>query len=849
MIYLADLQQATGGTLWGPPIARQFSGFAYDSRRLKSGQLFVAVQTTTGDGHDYIGQAIAAGATGVLCQRLPADLGGNCPVTTLLVSNTRGALQDYARFILQKYRPQVIGVTGSNGKTTAKEAIAAVLQNRFRVFKNYGSYNGRYGLPIALGELTAEHEVAVLEMACDSFGEIAEMVALTEPRIGVITTIAQAHLAGLGSVENIAREKGRLIERLPATGTAILNADDIRVASMSTKTNTPFLSYGLQPGADLQASDITVSAEGTRFTLRHRGSSYPGQIKLMGKHQLYPILAAVAVGLVYDIPIDIALASLAELSPLPGRLQPLVGKYNSLILDDTFNANPASMRAALDTLATIGQERIKIAVLGKMADLGEAEAQAHIELGSYLADGVDRLVAVGEAGQVIAQAAVQAGLPQADVCIADTPTAVVQAVMPHLSAGAVVLVKASAEARLEWVVKGLLADSAADRGKLVRSEPGWEQVRMGLPRRPTWVEVDLEALGHNVRCLVELAGEAKLMAVLKADAYGHGAVKVARTALSHGAAWLGVATLEEGMTLRRAGIEAPILILGYLPAWQAGDALRHRLTATVFTWPVLEAFSEMARRLNTTARVHIKVDTGMGRLGLSSNEAVSFIKRANPLPNIEIEGLLTHFGRADEADLSPTRRQLNVFQAILAELDALNLRPPLVHASNTAALINLPEARFDMVRSGIGLYGLTPSPDTALPAGMKPVLSFKTTIAQVKRLPPGSPIGYGATYHTRGEEVIAIIPVGYADGFRRAPRTWGEVLVKGERAPLVGRVSMDQSAINVTHIPNVRQGDEVVLIGEQGEQRITAENVAEKLGTINYEVVSEILARVPRMSG
>jgi alanine racemase len=215
---------------------------------------------------------------------------------------------------------------------------------------------------------------------------------------------------------------------------------------------------------------------------------------------------------------------------------------------------------------------------------------------------------------------------------------------------------------------------------------------------------------------------------------------------------------------------------------------------------------------------------------------------------LEVEGLYTHFATADETDLSFAGEQLRRFQTLLAQLDEAGLRPPLIHAANTAGLINLPQARFDMVRPGIGIYGLPPSTATILPPGFRPALTFKTTIGQVKTLPPNSPVGYGATYYTKDSETIAIIPVGYADGFRRGPRTWGEVLVKGQRAPLVGRVSMDQCAINVTHIPNVRQGDEVVLIGRQGNEVITAEEVAEHLGTINYEVVSELLARIPRVS-
>ena len=368
------------------------------------------------------------------------------------------------------------------------------------------------------------------------------------------------------------------------------------------------------------------------------------------------------------------------------------------------------------------------------------------------------------------------------------------------------------------------------------------------PGRPTWAEIDRAALAQNVRTLANIARPARLMAVVKANAYGHGAVVVARTALENGATWLGVATLAEGVLLRRAGIEAPVLVLGYVPPWQAEDAVRHDIRATVFSREVLEAFSAAAQKLGRTARLHLKVDTGMGRLGLLPAGAVPFVREAS-LPGVALEGLFTHFARADETDLSPTRAQLRRFQALLSELESRGLRPPLVHAANTAATLRLPEARFGMVRAGIGLYGLPPSAETPLPAGMRPVLSLKTTIGQVKTLPPGSPVGYGATYHTRGEETIAIIPAGYADGFRRAPANWGEVLVRGERAPLVGRVSMDQSAINVSHIAGVQPGDEVVLIGRQGEAEISAQEVAARLGTINYEVVSQILARVPRISG
>jgi alanine racemase len=271
------------------------------------------------------------------------------------------------------------------------------------------------------------------------------------------------------------------------------------------------------------------------------------------------------------------------------------------------------------------------------------------------------------------------------------------------------------------------------------------------------------------------------------------------------------------------------------------------VSATIFNQEIARAFDRAAADMNKAAHVQVKVDTGMGRLGLLPGQVLPFLQYLSQT-NLKVEGLYTHFATADEANLTHAYQQLHRFQTLLKQLEESGLCPPLIHAANTAGMLTLPEARFNMVRSGGGLYGLRPSEAVSLPEGFRPVLSFKSTIGQVKTLPPGSPVGYGATYYTQAEETIAIIPVGYADGFRRGPYTWKEVLVRGQRAPLIGRVSMDQCAINVTHIPHVRQGDEVVLLGQQSHEVITAEEVAANLGTINYEMVSELMARIPRLS-
>ncbi|MFN2185145.1 MAG: alanine racemase, partial [Anaerolineae bacterium] len=365
--------------------------------------------------------------------------------------------------------------------------------------------------------------------------------------------------------------------------------------------------------------------------------------------------------------------------------------------------------------------------------------------------------------------------------------------------------------------------------------------------RPTWLEVDLEAIAHNVRRVVEIVGPGvKVLAVLKADGYGHGAVRVARTALNNGAYCLGVASINEGLVLRKAGISAPILVLGFTPAWQARELVLNGLSATVFDMDVAQALSRAAEQLDSQVRVQVKVDTGMGRLGLLPDDVIPFVLALRSLPNLVIEGIFTHFSVAD-SDPAYTRWQADRFRQVLQALEEEGIELSLIHAANSAAILSLPESHFTMVRLGIAMYGLHPSSQVRCPPDFRPALSFKTEVAQVKLLAPGSFVSYGNAYQTTDWQRIAVIPVGYADGFRRAPRHWGEVLVRGQRAPIVGRVCMDQTMIDVTAIADVRQGDEVVLIGEQGGETITAEDVAERLGTVNYEVVSEILARVPRV--
>ena len=845
MIELSDLLCATDGRVQGSVCAERFADVAFDSRIIEPGQLFLALVTETGDGHDFILDACRAGAGGVVCQHLPPDPPPG--VTYVVVGNTQQALLDYAGYILRRRNMGVVGITGSVGKSSTKEAVAAVLGMRYRVFKNYGSYNGRFGLSIALGKLEGHEQLAVLEMAADTMDEIRDLVDIARPQVGVVTTVSHSHYKFFGSLEAIAREKSRLVEALPPLGAAILNRDDPHVRAMAARTAAHVLTWGLQPGGDLYATHVHVSPEGTHFRAHYGGQELPLFIPLLGAHHVHTALAAAAVGLHYGLSWKEIAQGLALTEQLPGRTRLLDGMNGSRLLDDSYNANPLSALAALETARRLPAQR-RLLLLGDMTQLGSYAEEGHCLVGGRAASLIDVLVTKGELARLAADEAIRQGMSQAAVHVTHSAEDAARLLQALLQPGDLLVVKGSAEARLEFVTCNLMRHPDLAAQLLPRQNRGWAQVRLERPGRPTWLEIDLQAIAQNVRKLASWVGPAvKIMAVLKADAYGHGAAKVARTALHNGAAWLGVACLGEALALRHVGIDAPILILGFTPAWQVRDVILHNVVVTVFCPEVAEALSRAAQDLGRLALVHIKVDTGMGRLGLAPKDVANFVQSLHHLAGIQVDGIFTHMSAADEPDLSYTHWQLAQFDEALARLRDLSLLPQHIHAANSACLFRLRESHYNMVRPGISLYGLNPSPEAPCPPGMRPALAFKCQVAQVKELPAGSFVSYGRTFQTTRPSRIAVIPVGYADGFRRAPTHWGEVLVRGRRAPVVGRICMDQTMIDVTDIPGVRQGDEVVLIGAQGRDAITVDEVARQLGTINYEVVSEILARVPRM--
>lgn len=847
MINLYDILKVANGQLFGEPVANLFTDFCLDASQVGENQLFVALRTARGDTHQYIEEAIKNGASGILCVEPPVcDTTG---VSVLMVPETSEALLLWAQATLRKLKTKTIAVVGSIAKSATVKAIHGVIQKKAKVLARHTDEIGTLAIPLTLSRLTSEHEYVVLKLTPTIPGEMLQMVQTIDPDIVVMTNLACEYSSAFSNCNEYFEEYLTLLKSLSRDSQVIINYDDEQIQDIINHVPETLncKTVGIDRfESDVLAFNVKVGIERIGFDLRFKGQRYIARWSpLLGKHHLYGLLAALQIADIVGIDVETALKTLTEINPLHGRMASFDGVGQSVLIDDSFAASYSSTDAALEWLNDVREDGQRtIFVFGDMDKSGMNSRNAHRAIGTSAAEVADIFITKGVQAALSARAAIDSGADSTRVRSTYSNRDVLAALKEiGITSNDIILVKGGIQARMEGVVEALLLDTE-DKNDLVRQEfESYQEATVSL--RPSWVEVDVDAIASNIQIIrSHLADDVTLMAVVKADAYGHGAVQVARTAIANGATYLGVASIAEAVELRDAGITAPILVMSYAPAETVRQAYQLDLTLTVFDLEQAERYEGEARSFSGKLKVHIKIDSGMGRLGILAEQAIHSFRHLGALSNLDIEGIYTHFSVADSDD-EYTSDQVETFNQVVRPLHAVGIKVKYIHAANSPGTLATESNHFNTVRPGLILYGLSASENHPLYEGLQAALTWKTSVLQVKTLPAGHPVGYGRTYYTKNEEKIAILPVGYADGFRRSP-SWQYVLIHGQKAPIIGRVSMEKCAVNVTHINNVLAGDEVVLLGQQGDEAITAEMVAEWLDTINYEVVTSILPRAPR---
>lgn len=828
---LADIARWTGGRIESGSADDTLEAVAVDSRKLIGpATLFVALEGPRFDGHDFVDEAFKKGAKAALVHRGQAEdyEGGGALV---VVENTLTALQDMAACWRRRFSIPVVGITGSNGKTIVKDMLASIIGRQSTVYRSPGSYNSQVGVPLSLLGIGDDHDVAIIEAGISQVDEMDALEEMIRPGWGIITNIGLAHAAGLGDKETTAREKKKLFRRtenavvVPASE-PLVGEDVFHVKRLPVAVDDD----GGRADAPVAVHHVESVDEGYAFELRwDDGECIDVQIHVPGRHNVAN--AAMAAALAAELGFDRERIGqgLAAYSHRQMRLEMHTTGADITLINDAYNADPTSVRAALSTLHNYAGDQRRIAILGDMLDLGCRAQRAHRQVGRHLARlKVDRLFCIGSLAAHIGDGARGAAMSDEAIEVVDDFSTLNRRLDETLRPGDVVLFKASRSVGLDRAARRLIESVA-----------------------PTRLYIDLEAIGDNFHALRRhLGSTVDVMAVVKSFGYGNDATRISQTLVQEGVDALAVAFPDEAIPLRQRGLMLPIVVTNARAA-EADKLVKYDLEPLIYTRRVANALVRQARRRDCTVGIHLAIDTGMRRAGLDPSEAADFAATlVESSSRLRIEGVMTHFAVADmPAHDHFTTRQIDEFRRVVAELDARGIESGRVHAANTAAAWRFPEAHFDMVRVGLGLYGLHPSEavggESAEP--VRPALRLTTRVLHVHEVEKGESVGYGRTWRAPSRRRLATLAAGYNDGFPYFLSNTGEVLVNGRRCPVVGSVCMDVTVVDITEAGSVSVGDEAVLFGRQQQSAIHVDEWAEQGDTISYELLCNISPRVRRI--
>ncbi|MGB3869132.1 MAG: bifunctional UDP-N-acetylmuramoyl-tripeptide:D-alanyl-D-alanine ligase/alanine racemase [Flavobacteriales bacterium] len=807
---LSEIAAATGGVLQGAE--RRIQHLSIDTRQPFDPEdtLFVALRGKHHDGHQYIEELRQRGVRCFLVQRgvVPPNEGDSL----VEVDNTLEALQALAAWHRAQFNLPVIGITGSNGKTVVKEWLQQLLGQDERIVRSPGSWNSQVGVPLSVWEIGSEDTLGIFEAGISEPGEMGALAHIIAPDIGIFTNVGPAHSAGFSSDEAKAREKALLFSHAK---TVVYCADHSIVQAALAQLKGPELrAWSRVGGSYLHILYEKTEGTETHLTIACEGKETEVLLPFSDSASVENSLHCITVMYLLGRSGKAIANGVRQLRPVSMRLEMLPGLNNGTLLNDAYSNDLSSLTIALSQLARTAAGRLKTVVLSDIVESGEGPMELYARIAALLrAAEVDQLIGVGPLMQAHASM-----FPASSRFYSDADQ-LLRALPYPPENGAVTLVKGARHFGLERVVER------------------WEERTHG-----TVMEVDTEALRHNLNHYRELCGpEVRIMAMVKAGGYGSGAVELARFFAHEQVAWLGVAYADEGIELRRQGIRTPVLVMNPEPV-PMETLHRYHLEAEVYDQRSLKAALHFAEHVPDAPAVHIKLDTGMHRLGFMPAEIPDLLEALRGNRKLRIASILSHLAASEDPQQDAfTREQIDLFRSLSATITDVIGYQPLLHLANSAGATRFPEARFNMVRLGIGLHGIgANAEETAL---LLPVETLRTVIAQVKDVPAGDSVSYGHKTRLDTPTRIAVLPIGYADGLSRGlGEGRGRVWINGHEAPFVGAICMDMCMVDVTHIACVPGEDAFLFSVDHPVQEY-----ARDLGTIPYEALTSISPRVKRV--
>ncbi len=813
---LGKLKNIVKAELIGDPY-QAISSISIDSRSVSvnHNSLFIALVGGNHDGHMFIGDLYARGVRSFLVSQTTNYTDYYPKASFLLVNNTLDALQLFSAFHRGQFQYPVIGVTGSNGKTIVKEWISQLLANDKRIVRSPKSFNSQVGVPLSVLKMESNFDLGIFEAGISMMGEMEKLERIISPDIGIFTNLGTAHQENFNDLQSKASEKMKLFSNAKVL---IYCKDHELIHSLATKEaekrDLQLLSWSKSSNSDIILKDVFIESNHTEIKVIYQKKCIDFNIHFTDNASIENAMHCLCALLYLGVDVESIPARMENLLPVAMRLELKEGINGCTLINDSYNSDIGSLSVALDFLSQQRQHSQKMLILSDILQSGRDPESLYAEVAQLIkSKGVDRFIGIGaEVGK-----------------------------FSHFFDA-----ESQYYTNTQDFLAGFSRNALANTAILLKgSRPyQFEKISQVLEQKThrTVMEINMNAIVHNLNYFRGLLKpNVKIMAMVKAFSYGSGSYEIANLLQFHRVDYLGVAFADEGVALREAGITLPIVVLN--PAFGSYELMiDYNLEPEVFSFNSLDSFSlVLSKKGIESYPIHIKIDTGMHRLGFMEMEIAALCKKLLKTPNVRVQSILSHLVATDEPDHDDfTQRQISVFKVICDKITGAIGYKPIIHILNSAGIERFSNAQFDMVRLGIGLYGIS----AVHQSNLLNVSTLKTFVAQIRTLNAGETVGYNRKGIIEKLSRIATLPVGYADGLnRRLSNGVGKVKIHNQLVPFAGNISMDTCMVDVTSIPNVNEGDEVILFGEDP----TISQVAQALGTIPYEILTSISRRVKRV--